>query len=218
MDKKLLNQQSQHWESNFSSKPEMFGLEPSFSAKKSLEIFKKYNIKNILELGAGLGRDTIYFAKNNIKVYALDFSPCAIDTIIKKSKKLGLDKLITAEVFDIRKDFSFIEKNFDCCYSHMLYCMALTESDLEELNKKIHLKLKGDGINIYTVRNTSDGDFKKGSHIGENLYEMNGFIVHFFSDEKIKKLLNGYKNLDIIKFDEGNFPRRLSMVINQKTS
>ena len=218
MDKKLLNQQSQHWESNFSSKPEMFGLEPSFSAKKSLEIFKKYNIKNILELGAGLGRDTIYFAKNNIKVYALDFSPCAIDTIIKKSKKLGLDKLITAEVFDIRKDFSFIEKNFDCCYSHMLYCMALTESDLEELNKKIHLKLKGDGINIYTVRNTSDGDFQKGTHIEEDLYEMNGFIVHFFSDEKIKKLLNGYKNLDIIKFDEGNFPRRLSMVINQKTS
>jgi len=196
----------------------MFGLDPSYSAKKSLEIFKKHNIKNILELGAGLGRDTIYFAKNNIKVYALDFSPCAIDTIIKKSKKLGLDKLITAEVFDIRKDFSFIEKNFDCCYSHMLYCMALTESDLEELNKKIHFKLKGDGINIYTVRNTLDGDFKKGSHIGENLYEINGFIVHFFSDEKIKKLLNGYKNLDIIKFDEGNFPRRLSMVINQKTS
>ena len=218
MDKKLLNQQSQHWENNFSSKPEMFGLEPSYSAKKSLEIFKKYKVTNILELGAGLGRDTIYFAKNNIKVYALDFSPCAIDTIIKKSKKLGLDKLITAEVFDIRKDFSFIEKNFDCCYSHMLYCMALTESDLEELNKKIHLKLKADGINIYTVRNTSDGDFKKGSHIGENLYEMNGFIVHFFSDEKIKKLLKGYKNIDIIKFDEGNFPRRLSMVINRKTS
>ena len=79
-------------------------------------------------------------------------------------------------------------------------------------------KLKEDGINIYTVRNTSDGDFQKGSHIGEDLYEMNGFIVHFFSDEKIKKLLNGYKNLEIIRFDEGNFPRRLSMVINQKTS
>ena len=196
----------------------MFGLDPSYSAKKSLEIFKKYKVTNILELGAGLGRDTIYFAKNNIKVYALDFSPCAIDTIIKKSKKLGLDKLITAEVFDIRKDFSFTKKDFDGCYSHMLYCMAFTEIELEKLNNDISHKLKKAGINIYTVRNTSDGDFKKGSHIGENLYEMNGFIVHFFSDEKIKKLLNGYKNLDIIKFDEGNFPRRLSMVINQKTS
>ena len=196
----------------------MFGLEPSYSAKKSLEIFKKNNIKNILELGAGLGRDTFYFAKNNIKVYALDFSPSAIDAIIKKSKKLGLDKLITTEVFDIRKDFSFIKKNFDGCYSHMLYCMALTESDLELLNKKISLQLKEGGINIYTVRNTLDGDFQKGLHIGEDLYEMNGFIVHFFSDEKIKKLLNGYRNIDIIRFEEGNFPRRLSMVINQKTT
>ena len=196
----------------------MFGFEPSFSAKKSLEIFKKYNIKNILELGAGLGRDTIYFAKNNIKVYALDFSPRAIDTIKKKSKKLGLDKLITAEVFDIRKDFSFIEKNFDGCYSHMLYCMALTLNELEVLNYKISLKLKEDGINIYTARNTSDGDFQKGSHIGEDLYMIDGFIVHFFSDEKINKLINGYKNLGIIRFEEGNFPRRLSMVINQKKS
>ena len=35
---------------------------------------------------------------------------------------------------------------------------------------------------------------------------------------KIKKLLNGYKNLEIIRFEEGNFPRKLSMVINKKTS
>ena len=196
----------------------MFGLDPSYSAKKSLEIFKKYKVANILELGAGLGRDTIYFAKNNIKVHALDFSPSAVNKINEKSLSLGLDKFITTEVFDVRKDFTFTKKDFDGCYSHMLYCMAFTESELEKLNNDISHKLKKGGINIYTVRNTSDGDFKKGSHLGENLYEMNGFIVHFFSDEKIKKLLNGYKNLDIINFDEGNFPRRLSMVINRKTS
>ena len=196
----------------------MFGLDPSYSAKKSLEIFKKYKVTNILELGAGLGRDTIYFAKNNIKVHALDFSPSAVNKINEKSLSLGLDKFITTEVFDVRKDFTFTKKDFDGCYSHMLYCMAFTEIELEKLNNDISHKLKKGGINIYTVRNTSDGDFKKGSYIGENLYEMNGFIVHFFSDEKIKKLLNGYKNLDIINFDEGNFPRRLSMVINRKTS
>ncbi len=71
MDTKVLNQQSQHWEKNFSNKPEMFGLEPSLSAKKSLEIFKKNKITNILELGAGLGRDTIFFAQNSIQVHAL---------------------------------------------------------------------------------------------------------------------------------------------------
>ena len=45
---------------------------------------------------------------------------------------------------------------------------------------------------------------------------MNGYIVHYFSNEKIKKLLNGFKNLSIHHFDEGSFPRKLSLVINQK--
>ena len=66
MDKKILDQQSQYWEKNFSSKPEMFGLESSIPAKKSLELFKKQNITKIIELGAGLGRDTIFFAQNSI--------------------------------------------------------------------------------------------------------------------------------------------------------
>ena len=45
---------------------------------------------------------------------------------------------------------------------------------------------------------------------------MNGYIVHYFSDEKIKKLVKGFKNLGIDHFDEGDFPRKLSLVINQK--
>ena len=64
MDKKKLDQQSQHWEASFLSKPEMFGLEPSSASINALKLFKEKNIKNIVELGAGLGRDTLYFAKN----------------------------------------------------------------------------------------------------------------------------------------------------------
>ena len=68
MDQKKLDQQSQHWENSFSNKPEMFGLQPSIAAKETIKLFKEKNIKNIVELGAGLGRDTIFFAKNSIHV------------------------------------------------------------------------------------------------------------------------------------------------------
>jgi hypothetical protein len=40
LDKKILDKQSQHWERNFLSKPEMFGLEPSVAAVKSFKLFK----------------------------------------------------------------------------------------------------------------------------------------------------------------------------------
>jgi SAM-dependent methyltransferase len=216
LDKKLLNLQSQHWESNFSSKPEMFGFEPSYSAKKSLEIFKKHNITNIIELGAGLGRDTIFFAQNGIYVHAIDYSLSATNIIKKRSKENNLDDLIKVENYDIRKKLNCDNENFQACYSHMLFCMALTNQDLKDLNQEIFRILKKDGFNIYTVRNHTDGDFKKGTHRGEDMYEMNGFIVHYFSENKIKNLLDGFTNVSIENFDEGSFPRKLSLVINKK--
>ena len=194
----------------------MFGLEPSFSAKIALEKFKKNNVKHIIELGAGLGRDTIFFAKNSIKVTALDFSSTAIETIKNKSINLGISDFIHTQVHDLRKKLNFKEDSFEGCYSHMLYCMAFTHSEIENLNDEICRVLKNKGINIYTVRNTIDADYKKGKHNGEDLYEMDGFIIHFFSNEKIKSLLNGFLNLSIENFDEGSFPRKLSLVINQK--
>ena len=216
MDKKLLNLQSQHWESNFSSKPEMFGFEPSYSAKKALETFKKNNITNIIELGAGLGRDTIFFAQNGIYVHAIDYSLSATNIIKKRSKDNNLEALIRVENSDIRKKLNCDNENFQACYSHMLFCMALTNQDLKDLNQEIFRVLKKEGFNIYTVRNHMDGDFKKGTHRGEDMYEMNGFIVHYFSENKIKSLLNGFINISIENFDEGSFPRKLSLVINKK--
>jgi SAM-dependent methyltransferase len=216
LDKKLLNLQSQHWESNFSSKPEMFGFEPSYSAKKALDLFKKNNITNIIELGAGLGRDTIFFAQNGIYVHAIDYSLSATNIIKKRSKENNLEALIRVENYDIRKKLNCDNENFQACYSHMLFCMALTNQDLKDLNQEILRVLKKDGFNIYTVRNHTDGDYKKGIYRGEDMYEMNGFIVHYFSENKIKNLLDGFTNVSIENFDEGSFPRKLSLVINKK--
>ena len=196
----------------------MFGLEPSIAAKKSLILFKEKKIKNIVELGAGLGRDTIFFAKNSISVTALDYSFSAIKIINQKAEKNNLSNLVTAKVFDIRKKLPFKENSVNLCFSHMLYCMALTNFDLVNLNREIFRILKPGGINIYTVRHTGDGDYKNGIHIGEDLYENDGFIVNFFSKEKIKNLSSGFDILEIEKFEEGNFPRKLFKVTLIKKS
>ncbi len=216
MDKNILNRQSQHWETNFSNKPEMFGLEPSLPAKKALNIFKENNYSKIVELGAGLGRDSIYFAKNSINVTALDYSENGIKIINEKIKKENLTSSISTLKFDIREDLPFETNSVDACYSHMLYCMALTLKDLDKLNSEIHRILKPGGLNIYTVRNTNDGDYKKGIHRGEDLYEIDGFIIHFFSKDKILNLTNGFKNLIIEYFEEGSFPRKLYFICNKK--
>ena len=76
--------------------------------------------------------------------------------------------------------------------------------------------LKPGGVNIYTARNEYDGDYKKGIHRGENMYEIDGFIIHFFNKEKVISLTEGFKNIKIESFEEGSFPRKLYFVVNKK--
>ena len=216
MDQDKLNNQSNYWEANFSKKPLMFGLTPSVAALSALKKFEEGNIKEIIELGAGLGRDTVFFAKNNIKVEALDYSSTAIKTIEKKAKDNNLSKLVSTKHFDIRDKLPYEDNSIKGIFSHMLYCMALTNSGVKKLNDEICRVLEPGGINIYSVRNTSDGDYKKGIHRGEDMYENDGFIINFFSEKKVNGLLEGFKNLSITNFDEGKFPRKLFLIQNKK--
>jgi ubiquinone/menaquinone biosynthesis C-methylase UbiE len=218
LDQNKLNQQSNYWETNFLAKPEMFGSMPSKAALSALKKLKEENIEEIVELGAGLGRDTIHFAENKIKVEALDYSSAAIKIIGKKVKEKNLSSLVTTKFFDVRHKLPYKDNSIKGFYSHMLYCMALTNSNIEKLNNEILRVLKPGGINIYTVRHIDDGDYKKGIHRGDDMYENNGFIVNFFSENKVKSLLKGFENISITKFEEGNFPRKLFLVQNKKSN
>ena len=195
----------------------MFGLEASEPAKKSLKIFQENSSKIIVELGAGLGRDSIFFAKNKISVNSLDYSKIGINIINKKILDNNLQN-ITAKVFDIRKKLPFQDNSIDACFSHMLYCMALTSAELSYLNNEILRILKPNGFNIYTVRNEYDGDYKNGIPRGEDMFEIDGFIVHFFTKGKVYSLMDGFKNILLENFEEGSFPRKLYYVVNKKTN
>ena len=216
LNKEYLNKQAQHWENTFSSKPEMFGDSPSVAATKAAETFKRAGLTNILELGGGQGRDSLFFVQNGFHVQVLDYCQSGVDSIIKKAKTLGPAQRITAKFHDVRKPFPFKDESFDGCFSHMLFCMAFTTKELACLSNELHRVLKPGGVNIYTVRHTGDADYKTGIHRGEDLYENDGFIIHFFSKDKVNSLLKGFQNLAIENFEEGNFPRKLFIVYNKK--
>jgi len=211
-----LNNQEEYWEINYANKPKMFGLAPSFAAEEALKIFKKKNISSIVELGAGLGRDTIFFAKNNIKVEALDYSKTAVTSIKKKVEELNLSEFVSTKVFDVRKKLPFKNNSIQGIFSHMLYCMSLKNLEVQNLNNEILRVLVKGGVNIYTVRNFEDGDYKNGVHIEDESYQNDGFIINFFSKKKIEELLVGFINIKIDRFNEGDFPRKLFIVQNQK--
>jgi SAM-dependent methyltransferase len=94
----------------------------------------------------------------------------------------------------------------------MLFCMALTTTELEALSREIRRVLRPGGLNVYTARNTNDPEFASGIHRGEDLYEDGGFILHFFNREKVQRLADGYELVDLEEFEEGSLPKRLFLV------
>lgn len=216
MKKEFLNNQNTHWEDTFSSKPQMFGSKPSVAAIKAVEIFNQNGVKKIIELGGGQGRDTMYFAENGFEVTVVDYTSSGIQAIKETALSMNLSHLIIPIQHDLRNPLPFENESFDACYSHMLYCMAFTTKELEYISLETARILKPEGINIYTVRNTDDADYKTGLHHGEDLYECGKFIVHFFSREKVEKLAGPFDILSIDGFEEGGLPRRLFFVVLRK--
>ena len=76
--------------------------------------------------------------------------------------------------------------------------------------------LKPGGLNVYTVRHTGDPHYRMGIHRGGDMYDVGGFIVHFFSREKVEVLAKGYKIINIEKFEEGELPRKLFIITLRK--
>jgi len=217
VEKNTINSQQPHWERVFENTCSRFGDEPSYPARKAATIFEKEGKKKILELGSGQGRDTCFFASKGFHVHALDYTESGLKALKEKLENLGLSDPIVTMKQDVREPLPFENETFDACYSHMLYCMALTTAELESLNREIERVLKPGGLNIYTARNTSDAQYGTGTHRGEDMYEIaGGFIVHFFSEEKVRSLAEDYKSFEMEEFEEGELPRKLYLVTMRK--
>lgn len=208
----VLNGQQIHWEESFAKNMEMFGESPSEAAVRAAGIFKSQGQTHLLELGAGQGRDTLFFARNGFTVHVLDYTREGVERIRQKAAEQGLSDKITATQHDVRNPLPVASESVDGCYSHMLYCMALITEELQTLNERIRQVLRPGGYNIYTARHKGDAHYGQGVHRGEDLYEVGGFVVHFFDQAKVDQLTEGYTLLDIHEFEEGGLPRRLYQV------
>jgi len=213
--KKKTEQQS-HWNEVFSRESAFFGRHPSEFGQASLDIFQRKGVRSILELGCGQGRDTFLFAQSGIQVTALDYSESAVAKITKKAKSLGWSSRLRSLVHDVREPLPYPDESFDACFSHMLLCMELSTDEIAYVLQEVYRVLIPGGLAVYSVRSNVDKHFRAGTRLGEDIYEIGGFVIHFFSREKIKKLAKGYEILGIDRREEGSLPRDLFCVCLKK--
>ena len=218
VDAAVLDRQEDHWARTFERHPEMFGPDASEPARAALESFRRERVHEVLELGAGQGRDTISFAAEGLNVTALDYAAGALGGIAAKAEAAGLAGLVRPVRGDVRRPLPFGDASFDAAYAHMLFCMALTTPVLERLAGEVRRVLRPGGLAVYTVRTKEDPHFGAGVDRGDDMFEMGGFIVHFFDRALVQRLAGGFELLEVAEFEEAALPRRLYRVTMRKPS
>ncbi|HEU4822636.1 MAG TPA: class I SAM-dependent methyltransferase [Nitrososphaeraceae archaeon] len=153
---------SEVWNKVYKSDSSFFGEEPSNLALLCFSHMKANNIRKVLELGAGHGRDTIFYASNGIEVDALDYSPIAVGILDKIAKEKRLP--IKTRIFDDVRD-----GYLNAVYSHMLLNMKFSLYELDFMFSEIRRVLKPKGLNFFSVRNHNDKSYGKGREVDKGI-------------------------------------------------
>ena len=169
--------------------------EKSASMKKP-SLFAKFVYENyltadseLLELGCGNGRDSLYFISKGLKVTAIDASDFVINELIAVSKNTDA-KFVCGDFVD--SDLIYSAK-YDWCYSRFSV-HAISEPQENTLLDNVKNSLKRGGKFFVEVRSINDPIYGKGISVGKNSFIYNDHFRRFIDKNEFEKklLAKGY--------------------------
>ncbi|WP_411151573.1 class I SAM-dependent methyltransferase [Streptomyces sp. A30] len=208
-EEELAAEQRAQWQSTYAAHPGMYGEEPSTAAVHAAGLFRTAGARQVLELGAGHGRDALHFAREGFTVHATDFSPTGLRQLRHAAHEQDVAERISTTVHDVREPLPMPNATVDAVFAHMLLCMALSTGEIHALADEIRRVLRPGGTFVYTVRHTGDAHYGAGTAHGDDIYEHGGFAVHFFPRALVDSLAEGWTLDEVHPFEEGDLPRRL---------
>lgn len=179
--------------------------EPSEDIYYYLHLWSEKRSKKLLDLGAGIGRHSLLFAKNGFDVTAFDFSKEGLDKIENFADQLNLEiDLVNGNM----NRLPFASQSFDFVVAYN----SIYHTDYEGLIRTIYeirRVLKANGEAFVTMLSKNDKSFidGSGSLIAENTLmkkEEDGSILpHFFVDEEyIYKLFKSFHIISLKQIEE----------------
>jgi SAM-dependent methyltransferase len=208
-ERELAEVQRAQWENTYTAHPGMYGEQSSGPAVHAADLFSAAGARDVLELGAGHGRDALYFAREGFTVQATDFSMVGLGQLQEAARAQGVAERVATLVHDVREPLPLADASVDAVFAHMLLCMALSTDQIHALVDEVRRVLRPGGTFVYTVRHTGDAHYGAGIAHGDDIYEHGGFAVHFFPRHLVDALALGWNLNEVHAFEEGDLPRRL---------
>lgn len=188
-----------------------FFTKPQKDIPKIARLFKKRNVKKVLDLGCGSGRHIVYLAKHGFEVYGIDIAPKGIKTTKDWLKKEKLRAKL--KIGNVYKRLPYPNNFFDALIS----IQVLNHNRIGNIRKSIKETeriLKPEGFIFITVsRKGSIKDIPK-----EKLWKIKfiaprtfiplshdekGLIHYWFNKKLLRKEFKNFKIYDIWTESDG---------------
>ena len=149
----------------------------------------KYVLDNckteVLDLGCGVGNDTLYLTERGFKVIACDYSEVALNHLKEQIKDVKTMQI------DISQPLPFKENTFDLIIAD-LSLHYFDEKTTIEIMKEIKKILKPNGHLLARVNSIKDINHGagQGKQLEKNYYFVEGYNKRFFSIEDAKKIFS----------------------------
>jgi SAM-dependent methyltransferase len=139
----------------------------------------------VLELGCGPGWDAAAMARAGHTVTAIDFAPNVIAA--NRERYSGIPNLTFIEG-RIDSPYPFPNAAFDAVYAHLTlhyYRDAATRDIFTEIRRV----LTPGGLLLFACKSPQDPAWGRGVEIEPDLFDLNGKVRHFFSEDYARSLL-----------------------------
>ena len=158
---------------------------PSIFAEVAIKYFPKEG--KILDLGAGVGQDSIYFTQKGYKVTATDLDTAKLQENISEK---GLS--IYSQKVDLREILPFEDGSFDIVYAH-LSLHYFDELTTEKIFAEIFRVLKPGGIFAFFTNSTDDPEYNTGRQLEIDYFEIGGVPKRYLNVKTAKEFAKDFK-------------------------
>jgi len=193
--------ESKAWKWEMLSKDDKYWNTPDSHIYYLKERWTENGFKSFLDIGCGLGRHSIYMAKNEFEVFAFDLSKYSVNAVKEKAEEQNLK--IDLKVCDMLA-LPYADNSFDC----MLALNVISHTDsigMKQILKEIYRVLKPNGEIYFTLGS------KDSYHYNQTNYPIvdsntkiriedgpeNGIPHFYIDDEDCKTWFNDFKIVDI---------------------
>ena len=161
---------------------------PSIFATEAIEYFPPHG--SLLDLGTGVGQDSVYFAKKGYDVTATDLFTETVNKTVSLAPTEVAEHIRT-RVVDLRKPLEFDDESFDIIYAH-LSLHYFDQKTTAQVFDEIYRILKNGGVFAFFTNSTTDPEYGTGVKIEPDYFMIEEVAKRYFSIESLTPYLRKF--------------------------